>query len=174
MVIRIARDSGRFTFIARCRPDLAIVEGDARLTLAAERPGRFDLLVVDAFSSDSIPLHLLTREAFDVYARTLARRGVIAMHITNRYLDVEPVIATIAAERGWSGRIRHFLPDEAAQARDAQESRWLVLAPDEARLSEVLRASGARPGEWAPLTRRPGFPVWSDDFSSVLPLLSFR
>jgi spermidine synthase len=174
VVIRIARDSGRFSFISRCRPDLGIVEGDARLTLAAERPGRFDLLVVDAFSSDAIPLHLLTREAFDVYARTLERRGVIAMNITNRYLDVEPVIAAIAAERGWSGRIRHYLPDAAAQARDATESRWLVLAPDEARLAEVMRAAGARGGDWAPLTRRPGFPAWTDDFSSVLPLLSLR
>ena len=174
VVIGIARDSGRFSFISRCRPRLPIVEGDARLTLAAERPGRFDLLIVDAFSSDSIPLHLLTREAFEVYARTLDRRGVVAMNITNRYLDVEPVIAAIAAERGWSGRIRHYLPDRTAQAGDAQESRWLVLAPDEARLAEVLRASGARPGEWAPLARRPGFAAWSDDFSSILPLLSLR
>lgn len=174
VVIGIARDSGRFSFISRCRPDLAIVEGDARLTLAAERSARFDLLVVDAFSSDAIPLHLLTREAFDVYARTLARRGVIAMNITNRYLDLEPVIAAVAAERGWHGRIRHYLPDAAAQARDASESRWLVLAPDEARLAEVLGAAQARPGEWKPLRRRAGIGAWSDDFSSVLPLLSFR
>lgn len=174
VVIRIARDSSRFSFISRCRPDLAIVEGDARLTLAAERPGRFDLLIVDAFSSDAIPLHLLTREAFDVYNRTLARRGVLAMNITNRYLDLEPVIAAIAAERGWRGRIRHYLPDAAAQARDATESRWLVLAPDEARLAEVLRAAGGQAGDWAPLRRRPGVAAWTDDFSSVLPLLSLR
>jgi hypothetical protein len=174
VVIRIARDSSRFSFISRCRPRLPIVEGDARLTLAAERPGRFDLLIVDAFSSDSIPLHLLTREAFDVYARTLARRGVIAMNITNRYLDVEPVIAAIAEQRGWSGRIRHYLPDAAAQAQDATESRWLVLAPDEPRLAEVMGAAEARPGEWAPLRRRPGIHAWTDDFSSILPLLILR
>ena len=174
VVIGIARDSGRFSFISRCRPDLSIVEGDARLTLAAERPARFDLLIVDAFSSDAIPLHLLTREAFEVYAGTLDRRGIIVMNITNRYLDLEPVIAAIAAQRGWSGRIRTYLPDEAALARDAQVSRWLVMAPDEARLAEVMRAAGAQPGDWAPLRRRPGIAAWTDDFSSVLPLLSWR
>ena len=171
VVIRIARDSGRFSFISRCKPDMRMVEGDARLTLAAERPASFDLLVVDAFSSDAIPLHLLTREAFDVYSRTLAERGVIAMNITNRYLDLEPVIAAIAAEKGWSGRIRSWHPGPAARARGATHSRWLVLAPDEARLAQVLGAAEAKPGEWAALRRREGIPAWSDDFSSVLPLL---
>ena len=96
------------------------------------------------------------------------------MNITNRYLDLEPVIAAIAEQRGWSGRIRHYLPDAAAQARDASESRWLVLAPDEARLAEVMRAIEARPQEWTPLRRRSGIHAWTDDFSSILPLLTLR
>ena len=167
-VIRIARDSGQFTFIRRCAPAMRIVQGDARLTLAAEPAGRFDLLVADAFSSDSIPLHLMTEEAFDIYGRVLAGDGVFVLNITNRYLDMEPVLAALAARRGWSARVRAYQPTSAAEAQQATFSKWVVITQEEARMNAVLAAAG---GSWRALRGRADVEVWTDDFSSVLPVL---
>lgn len=170
-VIRIARDSGQFTFIRRCAPAMRIVQGDARLTLAAEPADRFDLLVADAFSSDSIPLHLMTEEAFDIYGRVLGRNGVLVLNITNRYLDMEPVLAALAVRRGWSARVRAYQPTPAAEAEQATFSKWVVITQDEARMNEVLAAAG---GSWRALRRRDDIQAWTDDFSSVLPVLDLR
>src|SRR3546814_1398052 len=88
-----------------CSSDLVpIVLGDARLELAKQPPGRFDTLVIDAFSSDAIPLHLPTREAVGIYARVLKPDGILLIHISNRFFDLEPVLAAEAKARGWSAR----------------------------------------------------------------------
>src|SRR3546814_20237583 len=90
-----------------CSSDLVpIVLGDARLELAKQPPGRFDILVIDAFSSDAIPLHLLTREAVGIYARVLKPDGILLIHISNRFFDLEPVLAAEAKASGWSAAIR--------------------------------------------------------------------
>src|SRR5207302_1230798 len=98
-VIRIARDPRLFTFLSSCAADAPVVAGDARLTLEAS-PGRYDLIVLDAFSSDSIPAHLLTREALAGYLAKLSPRGVIVAHISNRHLDLAPVLANVAGSQG--------------------------------------------------------------------------
>ena len=96
-VERLARDDRYFTFLRDSRArSLNVVIGDARLRLAAEPDGSFDLLVLDAFSSDAIPIHLLTAEAFALYERKLAPDGVILLHLSNRYLDLPPVVAAVA------------------------------------------------------------------------------
>src|SRR3546814_3391764 len=83
-------ESGYFTFLPNCAPDADIILGDARLKIAGLRAATLDVLAIDAFSSDSVPMHLLTREAFGVYARALRPRGILLVHISNRYLDLEP------------------------------------------------------------------------------------
>ena len=92
--------NGTFTFVSRCAPDAKVVLGDARLDLAAMPAGSLDLLAVDAFSSDAIPLHLLTDEAFGVYLDKLGPRGLLLVHISNRFIELEPVLAAVARKRG--------------------------------------------------------------------------
>lgn len=174
-VIGIARDRKLFRYIDKCKPDMAIIVGDARLMLSKTRPGSFDVLAVDAFSSDAIPLHLMTQEAFAVYGRTLAPDGVLMVHITNRFLDLEPVVAAIAKAEGWSARARRFKPQGAQPAGtfDAK-SNWIILARSPERLDAVIAATGSAPGDWVRLRERPGMAPWSDDFASILPVLGSK
>ncbi|PZN94392.1 MAG: hypothetical protein DCF31_09735 [Alphaproteobacteria bacterium] len=171
VVIRIARQ--RFTYIAECNPALAIVVGDARMTLAQAPAAGLDILAIDAFSSDAIPLHLVTREAFGVYRRALTSDGLLLVHISNRFLDLEPMIAAIAAHEGWSAMIRLYNPTgPQLPGQTFTPSTWIALARTPDRLA-ALRAESPRTA-WQPL--RTGAPVtaWTDDFASVLPILKFR
>src|SRR5262244_3971437 len=99
-VIRIARDPYLFSFLWVCRPDVPIILGDARLTLAEAPDGAYDLIIVDAFSSDAIPIHLLTREAMAIYLKKLSAHGVVVLHVTNRHLELLSVVASIASANG--------------------------------------------------------------------------
>jgi len=170
-MVHIARDSGRFTFLARCNPGLKIVLGDARLSLAAAPSDSFDLLVLDAFSSDAIPMHLLTREAFGIYGRVVDRGGLLLVHISNRFLALEPVVATAAREGGWhAARYDDSVPSNSEYERYISSSNWIAMSRD----PEVLRRVTTNPppgGKWRPLREEPGFPGWSDDYGSILPLM---
>jgi hypothetical protein len=173
-VSAIADDPRWFTFCrdARARGvDLDVVLGDARLTLARS-PDRFGVLVVDAFSSDAIPVHLLTREALRVYRAHLDDDGVLAFHLSNRYLDLEPVLAELAADadpplRGyvWDDRV----VGQAEKEEGKLPSVWVILARDGARLGPVVSAD-----PWVPLHRRPGLAVWTDDYSNLISVFSAR
>jgi SAM-dependent methyltransferase len=171
LVVRLARTSGRFTFLKNCAPDARIVLGDARLTLGQAAPGAFDVLAVDAFSSDSVPMHLLTREAFEVYARTLRASGVLAIHISNRYLDLRPVLAAAAAGGGWQATLVEHSPDREESLIYQTPSSWVLLSRDPASLTRLRTAVGADALLWKPLRARPGFTTWSDDYATILPLL---
>lgn len=174
-VIGIARDRKLFRYIDKCKPEMEIIVGDARLMLSRTKTGSFDVLAVDAFSSDAIPLHLMTQEAFAVYGRALADDGVLMVHITNRFLDLEPVVAAIARAEGWSARARHFTPP-AGQAKGAfdTKSNWIIMARTPERLDAVIAATGGQPGDWIALRERPGMAAWSDDFASILPVLGSK
>lgn len=170
-VVSIARDPDQFTFLSRCTPQAPAIIGDARLTLAAEQPGRFDLLAIDAFSSDVVPMHLLTVEAFRVYARSLGQDGLLMVHISNRFVDLEPVLAAAARTLGWSVAVRQYKPDAAGKAQRHSASLWVALSPDSRRI-EALKAHGAARGQpWRPLAGRAGYDAWTDDFASILPLI---
>jgi SAM-dependent methyltransferase len=169
-VVRIARDPASFTFISRCKPDARIEVGDARLLIEREQAAAADVLVVDAFSSDSVPMHLLTREAFADYRRLLSGHGLLLVHISNRYLNLKPVVAAAAAAGGWSASLRAYRPDEEALARNERGSDWIALSPSRDTLDRLVGHSGEA---WAALPPRPGFTLWTDDHSSVLPLISF-
>nr|WP_046348387.1 fused MFS/spermidine synthase [Sphingomonas changbaiensis] len=174
-VVHIARESGAFTFLARCNPDAKIVLGDARLSLAKMPADSLDVLVLDAFSSDAIPMHLLTREAFAIYGRVLAPKGMLLVHISNRFLDLEPVIAAAARDGGWeAARYDDAVQADSGLSRFIFSSNWILMSRDPAVLDQVT----SRPppnGKWRPLKADPGFAGWTDDYSTILPLLkAFR
>jgi len=169
-VVRIARDTGQFHFLRDCLPNPPIEVGDARLNLAVEPTASLDLLTLDAFSSDAVPMHLMTREAFGTYGRVLAPHGVLMVHISNKFLDLEPVVSAAAKAGGWySAKLVYFPGAEVEPPRAV--SFWVAMSRDPA----VLAALKARDTGWQPLSRYPGFTPWSDDYSTILPLVkAFR
>ncbi len=167
-IVAIAKDVDRFTFLSDCMPDVPTRVGDARLTLAADAAASADVLVIDAFSSDSVPMHLLTREAFQLYRRKLAPGGLLMVHISNRYLDLIPVVAGATSD-GWVGASRFYRPTQAEQRDNADASLWIAMSDSPATLARLTRS--AERDDWQPLVARPGFMPWTDDQSSILPLI---
>jgi protein-L-isoaspartate O-methyltransferase len=152
-----------FTYLADSKARLQIVLGDARLSLEREPAQSFDLLAVDAFSSDAIPVHLLTAEAFEVYFRHLSARGILAVHISNRYLDLKPVLKAAAARFGKAARI---VDDESDGARGTYGSTWVLLAG-----SPQIFAQAPLEGAAAPLDADRSIRMWTDDYSGLYGIL---
>lgn len=169
-VAEVART--RFSFLSECAPEARIVLGDARLTLGEQPPNSIDLLAVDAFSSDAVPMHLVTREALDVYGDTVQPGGIVLFHISNRYLDLKPVIADIAASRGWTTALMQYVPTEEEKTLNAAVSVWVAMSRDPAVIDRLLELSGEDRYHWEVLERRPGFAGWTDDYASILPILN--
>jgi hypothetical protein len=165
LVVRYSRDR-TFTFVADCAPGARIVVGDARLQLEREPLGRFDVLLIDAFTSDAIPLHLLTVEAFATYRRALTADGILLVHISNRFIDLEPMIAALARAGGWHARIRR---DDPSGIEGLSASDWVALAPDAGRLD---RLGVNHPEAWGEL-RPAASKAWTDDRSSFVSLIRF-
>lgn len=165
-VLDLSRN-GRFTYLSACAPAAQVVLGDARINLARIRHGSFDLLAIDAFSSDSIPLHLLTDEAFGVYFDSLAPQGILFVHISNRYIELEPALAALVKRRRLHALVRE---DSPPQESPFTGSTWVAISRDPARLDELARLAPAMP--W----RKPVAPaasVWSDDHASILPYVTW-
>jgi hypothetical protein len=160
--VDIARDVDLFTFLTDSEADIDVEVGDGRLAIAGQPAGRFDLLVLDAFSSDSIPVHLLTREAMREYAEALAPDGVLLVHVSNRFFDLEPVLAAAAADLGWDASYGTSLADTPGSTA----SNWVALTPD----FEVTRQLRGQ-AEWRPVDEDRQV-HWTDDYSSVLSVLS--
>lgn len=158
-----------FTFTRDTPATVSIIPGDARLSLAAEPTQQFDLLAVDAFSGDSIPTHLLTREAMAIYLRHLAPKGVLAFHISNQYLDLAPVLARQAealqeeTHRPWTAREIDSGPD--AQRGEALAS-WVLLTEDPVLFAQPDLARASKP-----VATQPDVKLWTDQYSSLLPIL---
>lgn len=149
MVIEMARRD--FRYLSASRADVEIVEGDARISLAAAAPAAFDLLVVDAFTGDSIPPHLLTREAFALYLRHLAPGGTLALHISNQYLDLTTAVRALAAD---AHRPCTRMTSPAIPAAGVLAASWMLVENHESDSLPAVR-----------------FPVWTDDWNSLLPAL---
>lgn len=166
-VVDIAENPAYFTYLHDAFPDpskVRIVLGDARLRLEDARDGSYDLLVVDAFSSDAIPAHLLTREAIRLYEQKLARGGMLVFHISNRYLDLAPLLASLATDAGLTGFLRRDATPMEPEATTIgwTPSEWAVLLrPDD---PTTVLAADARWLRFPPSTR----PPWTDDFSDLL------
>jgi hypothetical protein len=159
-VVRIARDSGYFTYLRDSAAALEYHIGDGRLELAGPGTPPFDLLVLDAFSGDSIPVHLLTVEAFQLYLGRIADGGVVAVHISNRYLDLRPVVAGAAEALGATALVRR---DPFGEGTDG--SWWMAVAADAVSLAPLAVDPRWHPGDEA------GASAWTDARSNLLAVL---
>lgn len=152
-----------FTYLRDSTAQIQIVDGDGRLSLAHEAPQRFDVLVVDAFSGDAIPLHLLTTQALALYRNHLARGGIIALHISNKHVDLDAPIGLLAKASGMSAmRVTNEPNDELGEFT----SSWMLVTDNAAFFTQPEVAQRARNPE-----SRPDLRVWTDDYSSLLPVL---
>jgi len=162
-VIRIARDPRRFEFLSRCAPESPVIAGDARLTLEASTD-RYDLIVLDAFSSDTIPVHLLTREAVAGYLSKLSPHGVLLLHISNRHLDLTPVVAKVAQSLGLAAFVREDRSAGDLLTTLKADARLVVLTRDAADAGSVA-------GNWTPLRPDQSSALWTDDYSNILGIM---
>lgn len=182
VVARLAGADGYFTYLERSPADVEIVPGDGRLSLAAERRAgepRFDLLVLDAYSSDAVPVHLLTIEAVELYADRVKDDGLLAFHLSNRFFRLPALVGREGAELGWRTLL---LKNPNLPHRLSRRSTWLVLGRDEARLRELGRRAALR---WKRLGVEPELyeirypaprvllrgPLWTDDYSNLFSVL---
>jgi hypothetical protein len=164
-VREIAQNPEFFTYLTDCRVTPEIHMGDARLTLAGEPDGRFDLLLIDAFSSDAIPVHLLTFEAVQMYMQKLSPHGLLMVHLSNRHLNLAPVVARTAAELQVVARLRND-DDESFVGKFGSE--WAVLARTPQSLQQLQKDK-----RWTPLEPKPDDPLWTDDFSSIVSVMNW-
>ncbi|MCC5786344.1 MAG: fused MFS/spermidine synthase [Phycisphaerales bacterium] len=169
-MVRVAQDPRLFTYLRDSHAPVDIIIGDGRIRLAEMPEASFDLLIVDAFSSDSIPMHLITREAIELYLSRVRSRGVVVMHISNRYLDLEPVIGSIAESLGVRALVRaDFGPGPGAEDSFHYASTWVALSPEPEGLDELARTIG-----WFPVEPGGRGSLWTDADSSILPVLRWR
>ena len=160
-VERIARTW--FTYLADCPAKVQVVLGDARSSLEREPPQQFDVLAVDAFSGDSIPVHLITVEAFTEYLRHMKPGGVIVFHVSNRFLDLKPVLLSIAARHGLEYAYLHESGESGGTTSD-----WVALTRDK---SFILKPSIVEATE--PVAPRHDWRVWTDDYTSLVQVFKY-
>jgi spermidine synthase len=172
-VLAVSGEGGYFTHLRDCRAHVRVVLGDARLRLREAPDHSYDLIVLDAFSSDAVPTHLLTREAVALYERKLAPHGVVTFNLSNRYLNLRPVLAAVAEQAEPRPLVcfgRDDLDVSAEEARDGKSpSVWLALARDEGDLERI-----ARDARWRRLRSQPTIPPWTDDYSNIFSVFNWR
>lgn len=158
-VVRIAESERLFTYLSDSAADVDVVVGDGRLKVDEQPDEKFDLLILDAFSSDAVPVHLLTTEAMRTYASKLAPDGMMAVHISSRVFNLQPVIAGAAQDLGWPVAAKN-----GGEGEGASLSEWVVLSPSPERVDDLVGND-----DWRPLTGH--VVTWTDDFSSTLSVL---
>ncbi|MEK6593248.1 MAG: fused MFS/spermidine synthase [Pseudomonadota bacterium] len=164
VVVRLAKDTRYFSFLRDCAPDAKIMLGDGRLSVKAMPDRHFDLIIIDTFSSDAIPMHMITREALALYFQKLSEDGIVMFHVSNQYLDLAPVLANLAAAAGLAAKMPgpHLsLPPDDPLAQ--MESRWIAIS----RRAQNLALLESQEG-WVAATPQQGARLWTDDFSNVL------
>jgi protein-L-isoaspartate O-methyltransferase len=162
-IIRIAHDPELFTFLSECRPEVSIILGDARLTLADAPDASYDAIIVDAFSSDAIPIHLLTREAMAIYLQKLKPHGIVAIHVSNRHLELASVVAGIAAANGAVTRVN----DGGDATENDAEYMFIGTVAVVARSDEDFGPI-ANSQFWETQEPDPNQWVWTDDYSNIV------
>jgi hypothetical protein len=187
LVVRLVEPPTHFTYLSEARArgaEVNLVMGDARLTLAKNVDKKYHLLLIDAFSSDAIPIHLMTVEALKMYKERLTDDGLLTFHVSNRYLRLEPVVAALAKECGMSCRVRTDSVEEASPGTPPGRTSctWIVLAKSPEQLNPAFTigfgsepamaavvggATYAAPSRWIPLETMDGVDAWTDDYASV-------
>ncbi|MBS1802073.1 MAG: fused MFS/spermidine synthase [Acidobacteria bacterium] len=172
IVVRFAEDTRFFTFLHQCAPRARIIMGDARLKLRDAPDSSYRLIALDAFSGDSIPIHLLTREAMELYLRKLEPGGVLAFHISNLYVDLEPSLSNLCHEEHLVGYIeRDTSITEQEMAHGKAPSVWVVMSRNVSDLSGLVDGSDS---PWKPLSGRSGSKTWTDDYSNLLSVIHWH
>lgn len=165
LVVKIARSD--FSFYDHSPADKRILMGDARLTLEHQESQQFDLMAVDAFSGDAVPVHLLTREAMALYFRHLKPDGILAVHVSNHYLDLEPVCARGAEALGKKAMM---IDDNPPEESFLFWSDWILISSDPA----WFQKNSFDDADMKPATAPPGFRAWTDDYSSIFQILKLK
>ena len=169
-IARLARDARYFTYLQDTRASVQIVLGDGRLSLAQAPNHHYDLIFIDAFSSDAIPTHLLTLEALSVYRSKLSENGVLVLHLSNRYLDLEPVLGRLVQVAGIAGLIRaNMVRTRELRESGGDTSIWAAVAAHASFLSSLQNDE-----RWRPLRIREGVALWTDDFSNIFSVFRWR
>ncbi len=163
LVVDIAKNDRYFSYLSQCAPHAAMRIADARLSLAQEPDQQFDLLVMDAFSSDAVPTHLLTQEALQLYFRKLKPNGILAFHITNRHLLLKKVLSIHAEQQHWAALLQEFVP--VAELPLVVSTDWVVMARQEATLQPLALSPL---GQWQKMPLYFDMPVWTDDFTNIV------
>lgn len=164
VVVQLAKDARYFSFLKDCAPDAKIVLGDGRLSIKAMPDRHFDLIIIDTFSSDAIPMHMITREALALYFQKLSEDGIAMFHVSNQYLNLAPVLANLAADAGLAAMMPgpHLsLPPDDPLAQ--MESNWIAIS----RRAQNLAILESQEG-WSAAKPQQGARLWTDDFSNVL------
>jgi hypothetical protein len=161
LVVRVAKNTQYFHYLEQCGADVPIVIGDARLSLQEEPDNFFDLLVIDAFSSDAIPIHLLTKEALALYMDKLSERGRLLLHISNKHLNLAPVLGKLVGDNGYAGRVQFFTVENNDDLV-RQSTIWVVMSRKE---NSIEFLSSRK--EWIALPTREDVGYWTDDFSNL-------
>jgi hypothetical protein len=170
LVEQIARDPKLFTFLRDCPPRIKVTLGDARISLAQTPAHHYQLFVLDAFSSDVIPVHLLTREAVQLYLSKLDEKGILLFHISNRYMDLVPVLDRLGSSLNLIDLVRNDVPATQAEREDGKvPSRWVVMSRRRDVLAELL--SDPR---WKLLDGRSAGDLWTDDYSNILRIIRWK
>jgi hypothetical protein len=173
-VTGIAENPKYFTFLSQCAPNARIILGDARLKFRDAPDGHYGLIALDAFSGDTIPMHLVTREALELYERKLAPGGILVFHISNLYLEMSPILAALADD----AHLKILIADDNfVSPKDLGDgkfpSRWIVMGRSEADVDDVAKNTSS-PGRWVQVERKPGTRVWTDDYSNLLSIIKWH
>jgi spermidine synthase len=157
-----------FTFLPRCGMNCDVIIGDGRLRLVEAPNGSFDLLMLDAFSSDSIPSHLVSREALQLYLLKLVPDGVLLFHVSNRYLDVERLVSALVGD---AQLVAYARVDEPGDFKDVgkAKSNYVIAARHREDIDSVAKHNG-----WKPTVRPENFRAWTDDYSNLLGLIRWN
>jgi SAM-dependent methyltransferase len=167
-VERIARDPRYFTFLADSPADIDVILGDARLSLQRAPDAHFGLLILDAYNSDSLPMHLITREALALYLQKLTPDGVLAFHISTRHLDLQSVLANLALDARLYALHMNDFTGNSGRAAGRFSSHWLVMTRNPASLQPLLAT-----GYWQPPRPRPSVGTWTDDHAALFRVWSW-
>lgn len=165
VVIELAQNPAYFSYLSQCTPQAPVIVGDARISLAHE-PQPFDVLIMDAYSSDAIPTHLITVEAIELYLSKLKADGIIAFHISNRYLNLEPVLHDLAADLGLLALIHEYTTDESVVEQGNADTKWVIFTKNQTVYQQFIDRY-----QWRTLRDRPNDRLWTDDYSSIITTL---
>lgn len=162
VVEKIATNYNFFTYVRDCPPKINIILGDARKKISEQENGYYGLIIMDAFSSDAIPTHLITKEAIEIYLKKLAPEGLIAVHVSNRHIDLRPILTALADKLGIKGMQLFHIPEHENEL--AVASNWVLLARSDKPLESIM----AKENGWEQLPEPDKRYVWTDDFSNII------